>query len=267
MEHDEQPGRAVTEASRTTAQPLQNLVLRCGTGERLFSEGDLGASMFIIQSGKVRLFRLADGHKRTQAILEKGDFFGESSVIEGLPRANSAETLEDSELIEVNTTTFDRMIRSNIEIAVRILRKMSVRLREAERRLDDLDVGGGPLAPAPRAALPSTHAVPAGTGVRLEVEGQGTVFPLSESESMLGRYDPISNLKPDVDLSAVDLKRSVSRCHARIFRTETGHAIAEEAGALNGTLVNGTPIGSGQPHPLCDGDRITIGAVRLVFRS
>jgi len=247
--------------------PFQNFIVRYGVGERIFTEGDLGATMYIVQSGKVRVFRVTEGHARTHAVLEKGDFFGESSVIEGLPRANSAETLEESELIEINTTTFDRMIKGNIEIAVRMLRKLSLRLRDAERRLDELETSGAALAPAPRVAAPAPPPGPVRTGARLEVEGEGTAFPLAGSEALIGRYDPVTDLKPDVDLSSVDLKRSVSRSHARIFRTEEGHFITEEIGALNNSLVNGTRLVTGRAHPLQDGDRITLGMVKLVFRA
>ena len=55
------------------------------------------------------------------------------SLLEGTPRNMSAEALEGCELIEINSTTFDRMIRSNVEIAVRLLRKLSGRLQKAER--------------------------------------------------------------------------------------------------------------------------------------
>ena len=90
---------------------------------------------------------------------------------------------------------------------------------------------------------------------------------MAGSEALIGRYDPVTDLKPDVDLSSVDLKRSVSRSHARIFRTEEGHFITEEIGALNNSLVNGTRLVTGRAHPLQDGDRITLGMVKLVFRA
>jgi CRP-like cAMP-binding protein len=90
--------------------PFQNFMVRYGANERIFTEGDLGTTMYIVQSGKIRLFRLVDGQKRVHGMMDKGDFFGEMSILEGLPRTNSAEAVEDAELIEINSMTFDKMI-------------------------------------------------------------------------------------------------------------------------------------------------------------
>ncbi len=250
--------------------PFQNFMVRYGESERIFTEGDLGTTMFIVQSGKVRLFRLADGQKRILGVMEKGDFFGEMSILEGLPRVTSAEALEDSELIEINSMTFDKMIKGNIEIAIRMLRKLSVRLREAERRIEELDVSGDGRAAAK--LRPVTHArssaASPGSGIRLVVDGdEATGFALGDGETMIGRFDPVTEMKPDVDLTQLDLKRSVSRRHGRIFPTDDGYAITEEVGALNGTFVNGEKLVTGRPHPIRDGDQVSFGMVKLVFRT
>ncbi len=249
-------------------QPFQNFVIRFDAGARVFTEGDLGTTMYVIQSGKVRLVRSVQGQERVYGILEKGDFFGEASVLEGLPRSLTAEIVQDAELIEINSLTFDRMLKGNIEIAVRMLRKLSIRLRESESRIEALEAAA-PLTGAPMAAAAPTRApsaAPPIEGCRLEVEGDSALFLLDGSETMIGRYDPVTDLRPDVDLTAVDLKRSVSRRHARIARSEEGYFITEEVGSLNGTFVNGNRLVTGRPHPLADGDRIGVGTVKLVFR-
>ncbi len=252
-----------------TATPFQNFMVRYGAGERIFSEGDLGTTMYIVQSGKVRLFRMLGGQKRILGVMEKGDFFGEMSILEGLPRTMSAEGVEDVELIEINSMTFDKMIKGNIEIAIRMLRKLSLRLREAESRIEQLQVDGGQAAVAAPAPAPVAKKRPSksGSGVRFEVEGDPTVFPLNGTETLIGRFDPVTNQGPDVDLTPVDLKRSVSRRHARVVRSPDGYTITEEVGALNGTFVNGTKLVTGRTHPIADGDRVSLGMVKLVFRT
>lgn len=248
--------------------PFQNFMVRYGAGERVFTDGDLGTTMYIVQSGKVRLFRVVEGGKRVHGMMEKGDFFGEMSILEGLPRTISAEAVEDSELIEINSMTFDKMIKGNIEIAIRMLRKLSIRLREAERRIEGLQADGRSAATArPVVAAKPRPSAAAGTGTRLEVEGEGTIFQVSTDETLVGRFDPVTELMPDVDLTQVDLKRSVSRRHARLARTNEGFTLTEEVGALNGTFVNGTKLVTGRPHPLQDGDKVSFGMVKLVFRA
>ncbi len=250
--------------------PFQSFLVRYGAGERIFTEGELGTTMYIVQSGRVRLFRLVDGKKRVYGEMEKGDFFGEMSILEGLPRTVSAEAVEDTELIEINSLTFDKMIKGNIEIAIRMLRKLCIRLREAERRLEEVQAGAAASLHAPRAPRTAPAPAPGGAprrGARLEVEGDSLVFALAREETSLGRYDPVTDTRPDVDLTPVDLKRSVSRRHARVVRKAEGYHLVEEVGALNGTFVNGTKLLPGRPHPLQDGDRIVLGTVKLVFRA
>jgi pSer/pThr/pTyr-binding forkhead associated (FHA) protein len=164
--------------------------------------------------------------------------------------------------------TFDKMIKGNIEIAIRMLRKLSIRLREAERRIEGLQADGrSPSAARPPAATKARPATAAGTGTRLEVEGEGTLYPVSSEETLIGRFDPVTELMPDVDLTQVDLKRSVSRRHARLVRANDGFTLTEEVGALNGTFVNGTKLVTGRPHTLQDGDRVSFGMVKLIFKA
>ena len=77
----------------------------------------------------------------------------------------------------------------------------------------------------------------------------------------------MTELKPDVDLTDLDLKRSVSRRHARIVDSEDGLVVIEEVGALNGTFVNGTRLTAGEPHAVEDGDRLGFGMVKLLFHT
>jgi CRP-like cAMP-binding protein len=247
--------------------PFKNFIVRYDVGETVYDEGERGATMYIVQSGKVQLLRRLDDQVRVLCELEKGDFFGEMSILEGLPRTTSAEAVEQAELIEINSMTFDKMIKGNIEIAIRMLRKLSIRLREAERKLTESE-GAGPAARA-RAAPAASASKPQVIegGLRLELEEGGTAFPIKEDETLIGRFDPVTELNPDVDLTEVDLKRSVSRRHARIVRNGEGYNLVEEIGALNGTFVNGTKLSPGQPHVIEDGDTLGLGMVKLVFRT
>lgn len=249
--------------------PFQNFMVRYSAGQAIYEEGEEGTTMYIVHAGKVRLYRQLEGQQHGLGTMEKGDFFGEMSILEGLPRTHSAASQDDCELVEINSMTFDRMIRGNIEIAIRMLRKLSIRLREAERKIAEFHAGGARAVSLPASAAGPGPQTRAGTqaGARLEIEEGAVVFGVAGHEIMLGRYDPVTEQKPDIDLTDLDLKRSVSRRHARIIRNEQGYAVLEEVGALNGTFVNGTKLVTGQPHPLLDGDRLSLGTVTMVFHS
>jgi CRP-like cAMP-binding protein len=244
-------------------------MVRFQQGQSVFTEGDHGRTMFIVQSGLVGLYQEVNGERQHLGTLEKGDFFGEMSILEGMPRTCSAVAENEAEVIEINHTVFDKMIRGNIEIAVRMLRKLSIRLREAESRVASLQAGGGQPS-RPLAQLKERIAMPKGTdckGARLEAEEEEIAFALGEQGTLVGRFDPVTMLRPDIDLTDLDLKRTVSRQHARILQGGEGYSLVEEVGALNGTFVNEERLTAGQPRLLQDGDRLAFGSVCVTFRT
>jgi len=81
----------------------------------------------------------------------------------------------------------------------------------------------------------------------------------------VGRFDPVTGTRPEVDLTLLDLKRSVSRRHALVSSDSEGYLVSEEVGALNGTSVNDRPLRPGEPVRLHDGDRLGFGGVVLLF--
>lgn len=276
------------------ADPFKNLIVRHKKGTQIYAEGDLGSEMYVIQSGAVRVFRELAGVKQELAIMERGDFFGEIAVLEGLPRSAAAEAIEDVELIEINSTTFDRMIRGNIEIAVRMLRKLSNRLQEANRKLEILsratsrgqaaakigvvDIDRPAEAPPAPEAAPSVGVasapqpvseieVPEGA-MALLVQADGSRhFPITTDTSIIGRYDPVTGTRPEIDLTQIDINRSVSRRHARIVLIDGVFQLSEEVGALNGTFVNGQRLTSGTPANIVSGDKLGLGMVSLIFKA
>jgi CRP-like cAMP-binding protein len=104
----------------------------------LFQEGDKGEEMFIIQSGKVKISKRIRGVEKTLATLEKGEFFGEMAILNDKPRSATAETVEDCEMLVIDRKTFDALIRGNVEIAVRFIKRLADRLRETNDQMEAL---------------------------------------------------------------------------------------------------------------------------------
>ncbi len=93
----------------------------------------------------------------------------------------------------------------------------------------------------------------------------GTQFPLSDTESQIGRWDADGGIFPDVDLDAVDPEAKVSRRHARILLRD-GQYFIEDLGSTNGTFVNrGRRLAPKDRHLLSDGDEIIVGKTFLRF--
>lgn len=119
------------------------LTRRYPAGAILFEENDPGSRMFVIRTGRVRIYRRMGENEMVLATLAPGDFFGEMALLESLPRSANAQAMEACELIEVDGETFEQMIRTNAEIAVRMMRKLASRVRELDTRLQNLLLDSG----------------------------------------------------------------------------------------------------------------------------
>ena len=68
--------------------------------ETIFEAGDPGSGMYMIRSGRVKIYdRGQHGPEDELATLSQGDFFGETTLTAPAPRSASARTLETTELV------------------------------------------------------------------------------------------------------------------------------------------------------------------------
>lgn len=240
-----------------------DLTVEHAPGEYVFREGELGTEMYIIHEGQVEILNRVGDEERLLAVLEKGDFFGEMALLEDRPRAASARALTATRLLQINGSTFDQMLRDNPEIAVRMMRKLSRRLRETDDLLKAA-MGSGDHQPVPELPSPDLTEIHASGPERLLHAPSGMEFSLSRgSETTIGRKDPVTGIYPDVDLTPVDGQRSVSRRHAKIYRRGAKFFLAEEIGTMNATFLNGTRLETGVPAELKPGDEVRCGVVAL----
>lgn len=169
---------------------LDRYVKPCPRGTVLFEEGQPGDRMYVIQSGRVQIVKRIGEQRFPLASLGPGDSFGEMSLLDGLPRSADAVVSEDSKLLVVERETFDQLVRENGEVAVRLMRKLSERLREANRTIEGFLAQNGAVVavqllrslagpgpderPLPREATPQALATRAG-------------LPLSEARAVWDR--------------------------------------------------------------------------------
>ena len=242
---------------------LKDGVATCEAGDQIFAQGDLGTEMYIILEGEVDIIKHIAGESHHLSHLEKDDFFGEMAVLENVARSADAIAKTDVRVLVINGSQFDEMLRKNPEVAVRIIRKYSQRLREANSLLERLL---GREVDTDHAALDATQIAPPEktTRHRLVDVATGTAFFLSNGdETTIGRADPVTGILPDVDLTPVDQNRSVSRRHAKILRSGEEYHVLEEVGTVNGTYVNDQRIPTGVPVTLHNGDLVKIGLISM----
>jgi len=252
-------------AKRATGLTSADAVHKCAAGDYVFQEGDLGTEMYVVHEGRVEILKTVADERRQIAVLEKGDFFGEMSLLEELPRNAAARALEETTLIEINGALFDRMLRRNPEIAVRIMRKLCGRVREADESLRLVLQGADPVSEE-EPEVEETTGDTAGFPCRMRHRESGKEYALDLAKpATVGRVDPVTGIEPELDLSQLDTERSSSRRHAKIIRDEGEIFLVEEIGTLNGTFINGRRLQTAVPEEIHQGQRLRFGLVEFVF--
>jgi CRP-like cAMP-binding protein len=95
-------------------------------GEELFHENDAGDSLFIVQSGRVDVFKNIRGDvDRGLTSLGPGDVLGEMSFIDGARRSATARTAERSEFLVLSRQHFARVQSERPDIAASFFRNMA----------------------------------------------------------------------------------------------------------------------------------------------
>jgi len=107
-------------------------------GAILFRDGEDGDTMYVLQSGRVRVFKEVRGEEKTLAVLGPGEFFGEMSILNRKPRTASAEVVEDAKVLVIDAKMFGTMVTQNAEIAVRLIRRLAQRLDDANALIEIL---------------------------------------------------------------------------------------------------------------------------------
>lgn len=110
------------------------------TNAHIFREGDAGNSMFIITEGKVRISKMVPGiGEEALAILERGMYFGEMSLIEDGPRSADAIAHIACKLYELSRERLDQVMFTDKDLASTLLwtfvRTLSARLRETNDKI------------------------------------------------------------------------------------------------------------------------------------
>jgi uncharacterized membrane protein len=118
-----------TEALEKMSTLLENITFK--TGDTVFHEHDKGDALYIVHSGKVRIWvRDEDGKEVTLAELVPGDFFGEMSVLDGGERSASASVSADALLHRLTRADFEEFLLTHPQAALEVIRGITTRLRQ-----------------------------------------------------------------------------------------------------------------------------------------
>ena len=128
----------LNEVALTTLEEHMRL-RRFRRGQPIFTQGDPGDSLFLVASGRVKLFiENSNGEQLTILFCDPGSCFGEMAVLDGQPRSASAEALESTEAWVVPRNAFLDLMRREPDIAIAVIVFLCAKLRTDLARLEEL---------------------------------------------------------------------------------------------------------------------------------
>lgn len=115
----------------------------------IFREGQDGTDAYVLESGRVGVFKMIEGKPVRLAVLEKGAMFGEMAAITGERRSATTIALEHSVVVRISKTTImqkmnacDPFIKALVAILINNLSRVNERYattnKVAEKLLTDL---------------------------------------------------------------------------------------------------------------------------------
>lgn len=171
----------------------------------IFTQGDEGHEMFLIQSGRIRLTVGSSGHQTTVATLGAGEFFGEMALLGDARRKATAVAAEDTVLLRIERDTFAMLVQDDLDVVFHMLNVQGQRLAQTNKPLETLSARLAGVALGLQA---------------LERSAQAGRFPVSVD---------LHELAADSDLPAATAERTVQelaqhgagslRDHAWVFDT------------------------------------------------
>ncbi len=107
--------------------------------QRIYIEGNHPHSLYYLNSGKIRTYKMNEnGKELTISLYNAGDFFGYNALLENSAYKETAETLEESEINMISRQDFEILINNNKEVAHKFIKLLAHNVSEKEEQLINL---------------------------------------------------------------------------------------------------------------------------------
>jgi CRP-like cAMP-binding protein len=169
-------------------------------GDLIFRQGDLGDTMYVIMSGEVEVSREKKRERVVLGRMKRGEFFGEMSLMDDMPRSATVTALRKTRLLPITRRSLFERAEQDPAVLIQMLGALSTRIRKAtplilslvkadetlsrawaESRAESSSAETPEENPPTSTAHPVVHTV--GTDAVPEVPGE---------EALLFPYDPES---------------------------------------------------------------------------
>ncbi len=128
----------------TLGEFVQRLpLIRLSPGEVVFREGDPGRELFVLLHGEMEVIKQSKSQRESRvAIFGPGDWFGEMSILDIMPRSATSRALAPALLLKMSASDLESLYRRDLKaysiVVLNIAREMSRRLRVADGILADV---------------------------------------------------------------------------------------------------------------------------------
>jgi CRP-like cAMP-binding protein len=121
---------------KTGQRPVQIIVKTYKPGEVVFEEGSRGRELFIVQDGKVGVYKVTPDGEVELARIDKGAVIGEMSLLDNMPRSATVKAIDTTKLMVVNELTFQTALKTVPVWLTSIIKIVVSRLRDVNKRVD-----------------------------------------------------------------------------------------------------------------------------------
>jgi CRP-like cAMP-binding protein len=114
--------------------------------EELFHKGDEGGEIYVVASGKLKALTTSiDGNDVVFSILGPGEVFGEVALLGATQRTATVSAIEDCTLLAIDHRDFMSYVKTDPDMAVKLLSVLAMRLKRVSELLEDTQFLNLPL--------------------------------------------------------------------------------------------------------------------------
>ena len=109
----------------------RSVITEYGAGEFIVRQGDQGDSLYIIRTGSCGIYVRRDGKQENRiATIERGEFFGDMSLLTGEPITATVRAMADTSVIIIDKENFSDILNDNPAIPVQLGEILAKRQKE-----------------------------------------------------------------------------------------------------------------------------------------
>ena len=102
----------------------------------VYAPAEAGETVLVLAAGRVKIYDLTlEGRETILAFVEQGELFGEMAALDGQPRREFAEAVEDCEVLAIPGADFIALLESRADLALSVTKLVGLRRQRIETRL------------------------------------------------------------------------------------------------------------------------------------